>query len=270
MNISIIIPTYNREKLLKRCLSSVFKEEGDFEVIVIDDASTDNTEKTIKEFGDLRLRYLKQEKNGGVNKARNRAIREASGEWLFCLDDDDEILLGSISLICKRIAEMPNEFNVAFFNSLIRRDGGDFIGGYQYFLNENYFDPTYRDTMFKYGLKGDCKPVFKKTLFNNKRYLFPEVINGFESYTINLISKDKKGIRYWQDVITLIHQEDQLKDRLSLNASRKNPWPLFVLHTIQIPEHFWFYIKHPLFFSKKLITMSKLLLRSSFIFFRSS
>ncbi len=266
ISLSIIIPTYKRPELLKRCLMSVVKERGDFEIFVIDDASNDTTEEVVRSLNDERIVYLLQDKNRGVNAARNRAIGLSKSEWVFCLDDDDELLPGAIDLISKRLSEMPQNYNVAYFNSKIKRDAGDLIGGFQ-FGAENFFDPSYLETMTKYNLKGDCKPAFRKVLFDNQRYKFPESVNGFESYTMNIIAKDNKGIRYWKDVVTLIHQESALIDRLSVTASKKNPWPLLVLHVKQLFEHFIFYTKKPIFLYKKIKDIIKLLVRSLFSLF---
>ena len=89
--VSVIIPTYNRAALLKETLESVFVQTyTDYEVIVIDDGSTDNTEKMVSALLPVhtQLRYLKQA-NTGVSAARNHGIFEARGEWIAFLDSDD-------------------------------------------------------------------------------------------------------------------------------------------------------------------------------------
>ena len=88
--ISVIIPTYNRASLLKEALDSVLAQTyTDYEVIVIDDGSTDNTEEMMQAFlTDSRIRYIKQS-NAGVSAARNHGIFEARGEWIAFLDSDD-------------------------------------------------------------------------------------------------------------------------------------------------------------------------------------
>ena len=208
--------------------------------------------------------------SGGVNVARNQGVKLSLCDWVVFLDDDDELLPNAISLVGESIKGISDNYNVAYFNSLILRGGGEFEGGFQFKnlkKNLDFYDPTYEETLTKFNLKGDCKPALKKTLFDNEKYLFPESVNGFESYTMNIIAKDKKGIRYYNSIITKIHQEDELKDRLSISASAKNPWPLFVLHFKQIFQHFRFYISHPLFFLKKLKEMLKLFVRSVLKFF---
>lgn len=86
--VSVIIPTYNRAHLIVEALESVFAQTyADFEVIVVDDGSTDDTEEILAPYRD-RIRYIKQE-NAGVSAARNHGIFEAKGEYIAFLDSDD-------------------------------------------------------------------------------------------------------------------------------------------------------------------------------------
>jgi len=86
---SVIIPTYNREGFLKKALDSVLKQTfKDFELIVIDDGSTDRTKELIGLFKDERLLYYYQD-NHGVAHARNRGLEKAKGEYIAFLDSDD-------------------------------------------------------------------------------------------------------------------------------------------------------------------------------------
>lgn len=93
--VSVIIPTYNRAHLVGRAIQSVLNQTyQDFEIIVIDDGSTDNTEDIIREFQktDKRIKYIKHEKNKGGSAARNTGIKAARGEYIAFQDSDDEWL----------------------------------------------------------------------------------------------------------------------------------------------------------------------------------
>jgi len=91
INVSIIIPTYNRSELLKRALESVYRQTvSDYEIIVIDDGSTDDTAEMIQTIFP-KVQYIQQE-NGGVSSARNKGLACAKGQWLAFLDSDDEWL----------------------------------------------------------------------------------------------------------------------------------------------------------------------------------
>lgn len=86
---SVIIPTYNRASVLGSAIKSVLSQSyEDFELLVIDDGSTDNTLELFKDFPDSRLRYFRQE-NKGVSSARNKGAMESRGHFLIFLDSDD-------------------------------------------------------------------------------------------------------------------------------------------------------------------------------------
>lgn len=89
--ISVIIPTYNTELLISRTIQSILTQsfKGDYEIIIIDDYSTDNTIKIIEAFQDSRIRLYKQSKNVGPAAARNLGLKKAQGEYLVYLDGDD-------------------------------------------------------------------------------------------------------------------------------------------------------------------------------------
>ncbi len=87
---SVVIPLYNKEKYIGKTLESVLLQDfTDFEVVLVDDGSTDNGSDIAKGFDDPRIRILRQE-NLGVSSARNRGIREAKGDFIAFLDADDE------------------------------------------------------------------------------------------------------------------------------------------------------------------------------------
>ena len=95
LNVSIIIPTYNCARLIGRAIESVLNQTyRDFELIIVDDSSTDNTEKIIKKFQeqDKRVKYIRHEKNRGGSAARNTGIKNAKGEYIAFQDSDDEWL----------------------------------------------------------------------------------------------------------------------------------------------------------------------------------
>lgn len=91
--VSVIIPTYNRADLVVRALRSVLDQTyQNFEVIVIDDASEDNTRDAVKSFNDERITYIRQNENKGGSAARNRGIKVTKGKYIAFLDSDDEWL----------------------------------------------------------------------------------------------------------------------------------------------------------------------------------
>jgi FkbM family methyltransferase len=88
--ISVNIPLYNREAYIKACLESVLAQSfTDFEVVVLDDASTDASASIVKSFRDPRIRYYRNEKNQGISATRNRLVALSQGEYIAVLDSDD-------------------------------------------------------------------------------------------------------------------------------------------------------------------------------------
>lgn len=86
---SVVIPCYNKANAISVTINSVLEQScDDFEVIIIDDGSTDNSVKVIQSFNDNRIKLI-QQKNAGVSAARNLGIKEASGKWIAFLDADD-------------------------------------------------------------------------------------------------------------------------------------------------------------------------------------
>ena len=85
---SIIVPVYNTEKYLKRCLDSIKSQSfKDYEVIIVNDGSTDNSSDIISKYP---YKIINQE-NLGLSRARNNGVKEASGDYLIFLDSDDYI-----------------------------------------------------------------------------------------------------------------------------------------------------------------------------------
>ncbi|HXJ79409.1 MAG TPA: glycosyltransferase family 2 protein [Candidatus Methylomirabilis sp.] len=89
--VTVAIPTWNRAYLVQRAIRSALAQTfREFEVLVVDDGSSDGTPQVVAEVGDPRLAYVRHEENGGISRARNTALARARGEWIAFLDDDNE------------------------------------------------------------------------------------------------------------------------------------------------------------------------------------
>src|SRR5258708_17094704 len=102
---SIVIPTYNRPQLLRSAVESARAAGTDVEIIVVDDASTEETASVCRELSDLK--YIRLERNQGVAGARNVGILASSSEFIAFLDDDDLRLPGSLDLQTAALAAAP-------------------------------------------------------------------------------------------------------------------------------------------------------------------
>lgn len=117
MKYSIIVPYWNSEKWLRRCLDSLIDQKGDFEFLLVDDGSTDNSEQIAEEYEskDKRFRTYYNEREKGVSGARNTGLSHATGDWITFLDADDELLPNAVE---KFDAEIQIKAELHQFNHL--------------------------------------------------------------------------------------------------------------------------------------------------------
>ncbi|RHO57206.1 glycosyltransferase family 2 protein [Eubacterium sp. AM05-23] len=88
--VSIIMPSWNTDRFIKETIDSVLAQTyTNWELLIVDDCSTNKTDEVVASYKDERIKYFKNEKNSGAALTRNRAMREAQGEWIAFLDSDD-------------------------------------------------------------------------------------------------------------------------------------------------------------------------------------
>ena len=147
--LSVVIPLYNKEKAIVKTIASVLNQTyTDFELIVVDDGSKDNSLLVVKAVDDPRVRVI-HKKNGGVSSARNRGIKEAKGEYVALLDGDDLWEPTFLEEQVKLIHDFPEAamwgVSIAFIKygkCLKWQQGmGDGYRGYV----ENYFGTSHND-----------------------------------------------------------------------------------------------------------------------------
>lgn len=178
--VSIIIPTYNREKLLITAVESILKQTfQDFEILIIDDASTDQTEDIIKDFNHPKVKYFKLATNSGQCVARNHGIKEAKGEYVAFLDSDDTWLPQKL------------EKQVALFENGTDKLGGVYCYSYQKFVmskmtlvNDKGY---YRGDIHDKFLTGFCPPT--PSLFLIRKSALDRV-NGFDENLVTFVDLD--------------------------------------------------------------------------------
>ena len=125
--VTIAIPTYNRSDLLKFSLDSVLNQDyPDFQVLILDNASTDNTEAVVRSFDDSRITYVRHATNIGLLNNWNKAIELSAGSYLTILSDDDVLLPGFIREFAKAFEQNPNIGLVAAPVRFIDHQGAPF------------------------------------------------------------------------------------------------------------------------------------------------
>lgn len=122
--ISVIIPIYNAEKYLKCCIDSILAQNfSDFELLLVDDGSSDNSWEICEEYAqkDSRVRVFHKE-NGGVSSARNVGLENALGEWLYFSDSDDELYSDAFEILLKNVS---NDIAYVMAGYVIYNDAGE-------------------------------------------------------------------------------------------------------------------------------------------------
>ncbi len=117
IKVSVIVPIYNVEKYVAQCLESIQKQTLDsFEILCIDDQSTDNSMKIVEEYAviDNRIKIIKHSRNRGLSAARNTGLEHAKGKYIFFLDSDDMIIPETLKELYLYAEE--NELDEIYFN----------------------------------------------------------------------------------------------------------------------------------------------------------
>lgn len=122
--VSVVIPTYNRADVLQRAIDSVFAQSFDgFEIVVVDDGSTDETEDVVRQYESERINYIQFEKNRGANAARNAGIGAARGNLVSFLDSDDELMPDHLKRVVDEFRRAPRSLGGVFTGFEILEDG---------------------------------------------------------------------------------------------------------------------------------------------------
>jgi len=213
--VSVLIPVYNAEKFIYGAIrSAVVQEYDNIEVIVLDDASTDETANICKSFGD-RIRYIKNEKNMGIGYGRKRLVDESKGEYIvFCSADD----ILSTQFVDNMMAESKkNPEKILYCNFFIIDNLGKVVNEYSttgFKESDDFcvasYESALRHSMF---VNFSCvlipKPVFSKVQFD------PNIRYGED---LDFLLKSMKYFGYVHIPITLV------KYRVHMEMITKKKW----------------------------------------------
>ena len=205
-DISIIVPVYNAEKYLKKCLDSLVNQtKKELEFILINDGSTDKSEEIIKTYKDKRIKYFKN-KNQGIGKTRNFGIEKSSGKYLMFLDSDDYFSNDACEILYKE-AEKEKADLIVF--DYYRVEKGN--------LNEvkiESFNATNikadSSLLLKINL-GPCNKIYKTDLIKNNGIKFEESLKYEDTlfvvkaiYNAQKIIKLNRFLHYY-----MIHEKSE-------------------------------------------------------------
>ncbi len=188
--LSIIVPVYNVEEYIQKCINSILSQNYlDFELILIDDGSTDNSGKICDEFAfeSKKIKVIHQE-NGGLSNARNTGIKNANGDYIWFVDSDDWIVENAFSIIDQELRENNLEM-LGFYETRFIEEQNKFQGpnnlknipltnGSLYLKKNERFVPA------------ACFYIYSSDFINRNQFFFKEKLIHEDDY-FNLICFSK-------------------------------------------------------------------------------
>jgi len=216
--VSVIIPTYNRAHLIGRAIKSVLNQTyQDFELIIIDDGSTDDTEDIIRQFQekDKRIKYVKHDKNKGGSAARNTGIKAAKGEYIAFLDSDDEWLLEKLKRQMKVFKNTSSEIGVVYTGIIsINEISED--------TNIQYNIPKKRGWIYEDLLAENCVGTTSTVLIKKKCFeksgLFDESLPGCQDWEMWIRIAKEYQFNFIKDPLIRYHIHN---NRITMDLENK-------------------------------------------------
>lgn len=238
--LTIFTPTYNREKLLKNVYNSLIRQTClDFEWLIIDDGSTDNTTKVVDKFiseKKLRIRYIKKE-NGGKHTAHNVAVENAQGNLFLCLDSDDILSQYAVEIIINNIYKLlKDDCGFICYKS---KSNGELLS--KAFKNDFKEHCGLFELNTKHHVVGEFALVFKTDIL--RKFLFP-VFKGeyFIGENVLYDKLEQKGYKFCPlpNVIEICeYQQDGLSSNFD-KIIKNNPagYCLYFMQRIDMQKNF--------------------------------
>lgn len=217
MKFSIITPCYNRANTLTRVIESILNQDyQNFELIIIDDGSSDHSDEVMKQYQDNpKIKYIKLSKNYGVNRARNVGFDNVSSDvdWITLLDSDDEFFPQALTIMKEVILKNPK---LDYFRFSEINEKGKRVC----FVKEDNFIADYKSTVLEKDAYGGWTATLSKKIIDSG-FRFEERVNGFESLSWFELSKTVKCL-YSLEVVKLYHT-----DTISLTRPAKKDWSFY-------------------------------------------
>jgi glycosyltransferase involved in cell wall biosynthesis len=198
MLFSIIIPTYNRAHLIENTIRSVLNQTyTNFELIIVDDGSTDNTESVVKSIDDERIKYYKKE-NAERGAARNYGIDKSKGDYITFLDSDDVFYSNALA---------------SAFEAIKKDCPGFFHLSYEILYEEDSIIQSYNTNNPMFLVKGNplsCIGIFiKSDIFNAHKFNEDRLLSGSEDWELWMRLYANYGLISYKDICGAIIQHDQ-------------------------------------------------------------
>lgn len=226
--ISVIIPLYNKENAVAKCLGSITRHaDYNVEIIVIDDGSSDNSAHIVKSFQDERIKYFRKP-NGGVSSARNLGLEYAKGDWIIYIDADDYFLPDALTILYKTAVEKKVLISTANFYAEKNGVRTPFCNRICTGLVRNNFRAWY----FRSSIPGPGAALFHKSVLSGMR--FNENLARYEdaAFLFDVIRKQK--IAYSSNFV-MVYAQDNSQASKSFVSPEKD----FIMHMNFHNKSFW-------------------------------
>jgi glycosyltransferase involved in cell wall biosynthesis len=205
--VSVIIPTYNRAEMLIRAIRSVLKQTfKDYELIIVDDGSTDDTAKILKDYKAHKFRYIRYNSNKGGAFARNLGIDNSKGKYIAFLDSDDEWLPAKLEKQTKFIENCPARVGAVYCLVLNKND----------VIRKNSSKPK-RGNVYGDLLRGWCPPTTSSFLIKaqalKRGVRFDGALPSFQDYDLWIRLSEYWEFDFVPEQLVIFHHHES--DRIS-------------------------------------------------------
>jgi len=219
ITVSVIIPTYNRAHLISRVIQSVLDQTyRDFEMIVVDDGSTDNTAEIVNGFNDSRIRYIRHDKNRGAAAARNTGIKAAIGSYIAFQDSDDEWLPTKLEKQLMAFSNASSKVGVIYSGLWRIEKNNKIYIGYPYKKGKEG-DLYHNHTILKNNFVYVPSMVVKKECFF-KVGMFDEYLVTAEDMELMFRISKYYHFKYIEEPLVCIHDiSDSLSKQKDININ---------------------------------------------------
>ena len=221
--ISVFTPTYNRASLLSRLYDTlILQTYKNFEWIIVDDGSKDNTKEVVNSFVAERkidIHFVQQE-NGGKHRAINTGVSLAKGELFFILDSDDVLPENALELVTETFQPIKHDISFAGVSGIDGTFDGCIIGSG---LLDDSIDCNSVDIRYKYHVTGDMKEVFRTSVM--KEFPFPNIEGEKfcpEALVWNRIAQKYK-LRYFNKIIYKVEYQPEGLTSNIIKVRMKSP-----------------------------------------------
>jgi len=193
--VSVVIPLYNTERYISECIKSVLQQRfDDFEVLVVDDGSTDRSAIVVRQFTDHRVRYLFQE-NRGLPGARNTGIRHSRGRYIAFLDADDCWHPCKLERHVKHLEENPR-LGVSYSGSAFINQDSCLVGIHQ---DPKLLGTSAKDIYCMNPIGNGSAPVIRKETFESIEFKSPQCVDN-ESWYFDETFRQSEDVECWMRI----------------------------------------------------------------------